>query len=166
MSDTTNERPATVLAGIKGPQNVVAGLFIIAVAMFAIWASSDLDFGSLRAMGPGLMPRSVAVLLGLLGLLLVVVGFTTDGEKLQRWSWRGPFFVIAAILAFAATVRVTGLIIAGPLVVIISGLADPDTRWKELIIFAIAMTAFCIGLFKYGLNLPMPIIIIPGILYI
>ncbi len=49
-------------------------------------------------------------------------------------------------------------------VAMVSGAASPETRPKELILFAIVVTALSIGLFRYVLNLPIPILIIPGIL--
>ncbi len=55
-----------------------------------------------------------------------------------------------------------GLMVAGPLVVLISGFAEPELRWRELIIFMLIMNAFCIGLFRYALNLPIPLLILPG----
>jgi putative tricarboxylic transport membrane protein len=30
-------------------------------------------------------------------------------------------------------------------------------RWKETILFGVLMTAFCIGLFKFALGLPIPL---------
>jgi hypothetical protein len=54
-------------------------------------------------------------------------------------------------------------VVAGPLAMIIGGFATPEVRWKEIIIFAAIMTAFCVGLFRFGLNLPIPIFIIPGV---
>ena len=56
---------------IKGPQDFVGGLVIMAVSAFAFWLGSDLPIGTFGGMGPGMLPRSVAVLLGILG---------------QRWS--------------------------------------------------------------------------------
>ncbi|CAH1649978.1 MULTISPECIES: tripartite tricarboxylate transporter TctB family protein [unclassified Chelatococcus] len=161
------ERPAAGTARhlIRGPQNFAAGLSLIGIAILAFWASSDLTQGSLRAMGPGMLPRTIATLLALCGLILVAISFVKDGEALERWNLRGPFFVCLGLLAFAATVRTVGLAVAGPLLAIISGFASEETRIKELIVFAIAMTAFSIGLFKYGLNLPIPVFIIPGVIY-
>lgn len=150
---------------IRGPQNFAAGLSLIGLAIFALWASSDLSQGTLRAMGPGMLPRTIAILIGLCGAALVVVSFFKEGEPLERWHLRGPFFVCIALLAFAATVRTVGLAVAGPLLAILSGFASPETRIKELIVFAIAMTAFSVALFKYGLNLPIPVLIIPGVIY-
>lgn len=155
----------TVRHHIRGPQNFAAGLSLIGVSILAFWAAGDLTHGSLRAMGPGMLPRTIATLLAFCGFILVAISFVKDGDPLERWHMRGPFFVCLGLIAFAATVRTVGLAVAGPLLAIISGFASPETRIKELIIFAIAMTAFSIGLFKYGLNLPIPVFIIPGVVY-
>lgn len=148
---------------IKAPQNLVAGLALIALAAFAVWAISNLSQGTLRSMGPAMMPRWLAIGVGLCGVALVVASFLAVGDALERWSIRGPVFVIAGIFAFALTIRVFGLVVAGPLAMIIGGFASPEVRWKEIIIFAAVMTAFCVGLFRFGLNLPIPIFIIPGV---
>jgi len=162
-----HEEPATATRQgvIRGPQNFAGGLSLIAIALFALWASGDLSQGTLAAMGSGMLPRAVAVLLGLCGVALVIISFIKPGESLERWHLRGPFFVCVGLIAFALTVRTVGLALAGPLLAIISGFASPETRLKELIIFAIVMTLFSIGLFKYALNLPIPALIIPGVIY-
>jgi hypothetical protein len=91
---------------------------------------------------------------------------------LRRNAWveslglRGPFFVVAGILSFAITIRLFGLMVAGPLAMIIGGYASHEVRIREIIIFAVVMTAFCVGLFRYILNLPIPILNLPGIIYI
>ena len=40
---------------------------------------------------------------------------------------------------------------------LIAGLAAEDRRLPELIIFTACMSAACIALFKYALNLPIPL---------
>jgi putative tricarboxylic transport membrane protein len=142
---------------IKSPQDFVGGLVLIAIAAFALWQSNDLPVGSLGAMGPGMLPRSLAVLLGALGAVLAVSALLQAGEGLHRWSPRAMLFVFGAVVAFGLTVRPLGLAVAGPLAVFISGFASEETRWVETIVFGLVMTAFCIGLFKYALGLPIPL---------
>ena len=151
---------------IRGPQNFVAGLALVALALFAIYLVRDLPQGTLRAMGPAMLPRWLAIGVGLCGAALAVFGVIRDGDGLERWTFRGPIFVAIGIVAFALTIRVFGLVAAGPLALIIGGFASDETRPKELILFAVLMTAFCVGLFRYLLNQPMPILIIPGVIYI
>ena len=147
---------------IRGPQNFVSGIFLVALGLFAIYLVSDLPQGTLRAMGPAMLPRWLAIGVGLCGAVLLVLGLLRDGEGLEKWSFRGPVFVAIGVIAFGITIRWFGLVVAGPLALIIGGFGSDETRPRELVIFAIIMTAFCIGLFRYALNQPMPILIIPG----
>jgi putative tricarboxylic transport membrane protein len=148
---------------IRAPRDFAAGLSLVALALFALWAGADLEQGTLRAMGPGMLPRGVAVLVALVGVALAVTACLQEGEGLERWSLRGPFFVCLGVLAFAATIRTVGLVLAGPLVALVSAAASPETRFGEILVFAVVITAFCVGLFKYALNLPIPVLVIPGV---
>lgn len=138
-------------------QDFLGGLVVIAVAVFAFWQAADLPIGTLGGMGPGMLPRSLAVLLALLGGLLVVDSVLEGGSRLDRWSIRGPVFVLGAVVAFGLSVRPLGLVIAGPLAIVIAALSSDEVRWGETILFGLLMTAFCIGLFKFALGLPIPL---------
>jgi hypothetical protein len=151
---------------VRGPQDLLAGASLLALALFALWASAELDAGNLRAMGPAMLPRGTAALIGLAGLALVGTSLFKTGAPVARPQWRGPLFVCLGVVAFALTIRTVGLVVAGPLVAIVSGAASEETRPRELVIFAVAITAFCIALFRYALSLPIPILILPGILRI
>jgi putative tricarboxylic transport membrane protein len=154
---------------LKSPQDFAAGLFLLVFAAIAFFGAWDLKFGQLRGIGPGLMPKVTAIMLGAFGLALTIGAFISRGSLLDRWSLRGLFFVLGAVLLFAATIRGAdfpslgiklpslGLLVAGPLAVLFSSLADKDTRWFEVIIYAIVINVFCIGLFKYALRLPIPL---------
>lgn len=158
---------------VKAPQDLAAGLFLIAVALFALWLGSNLNPGTVRQMGPGMLPRAVSVMIGITGLSLVVGSLLWRGPRIGAIPFRGPIFITLAILAFGLTVRgfriplpggaglttpALGLLGAGPLAILISGLASEETKWRDLLIFAVVMTTFCWLLFKAALNLPIPLI--------
>jgi hypothetical protein len=103
-----------------------------------------------------LMPKTIAVLVGAFGLMLLVQGLIVEGDRLEAWAVRGPIFVLGGVLVFAATIRPWGLIVAGPLAVVVSALADRDSRPVELAIAAVALTLVCGLLFKEMLSLPIP----------
>jgi hypothetical protein len=147
---------------IRSPQNVVAGIALIAIALFAVWAVSDLSQGTLRIIGPAMLPRWVAILIGVAGFLLVIAGLIADGEPLERWHLRGPFFICAGMILFALTIRTFGFAIAGPLTMILVGYGTVEVRMRELVIFSVVMTAFCIILFVTILDQPIPVLKIPG----
>jgi hypothetical protein len=148
---------------LQAPQDFVAGTSLVVLALFALWASRDLHAGRLGAPGPGMFPRVLASGVLATGLALVAASLFRKGEALTRWPMRGPFFICLSVLVFALTIRTPGLAVAGPAVVLVSGGASPETRWRELAIFAVAITAACILLFRVLLRLPVPILIIPGV---
>lgn len=152
---------------VRAPQGIAGGILLIALAALALWLTRDLDQGTLNAMGPAMLPRWLAVGVGLSGLALIAYGFIRDGEPLERWSLRGPFFIILSILAFAVTIRPfsfgplalpgLGLVVAGPLGIILGGYATPEARFRELLILSLSLTPFCVLLFGDLLNLPIPV---------
>lgn len=151
---------------VRGPQSLVSGLVLVALAAFALWLTSDLPQGTLRAMGPAMLPRWLAIGVGLCGIALVAAAFLKSGDALEPVTFRGPIVVVIAILAFGATIRgfsigplnvpQLGLLVAGPLAIFISGFATPEARYRELLILALLLTAFCMMLFGDLLNLPIP----------
>lgn len=163
MTEEAQREPRAAGGPVRAPRDLVAGLALVALAAFALRAVADLDAGSLRDVGPGMVPRAVAALVGIAGLGLVAASFVIRGDPLTRWALRGPLFVTLGVLAFGLTIRSPGLVAAGPLVVLVGGAASPDVRPRELAIFAVLVTAFCIGLFRYALGLPIPVLHIPGI---
>jgi putative tricarboxylic transport membrane protein len=152
---------------IRSQQDLAAGLFIIGLGLLAIFLSWDLPMGSLRQIGAGMLPKSIATICIGLGALLALSALRFNGDKLSGWSWRGVIFVLGGAVLFGLAIRgfeigslkvpQLGLVVAGPLVVVVAGLAAEDKKWKELIIFAIVMTLFCALLFKYALSLPIPL---------
>ena len=142
----------------RGVQDIAAGFFMIFVALVGLWQASELPMGTLRAVGPGLLPMSLSILLAALGAIVVIIGFMQPGAGLERWSLRGLLFILGSIVLFALTIRTLGLILAGPLTMLVASAADPQTNWKHTLIFSIILTGFCILLFKVALRLPIPVI--------
>jgi putative tricarboxylic transport membrane protein len=143
---------------IKSTQEFGAGLFLIAVACLFLWQALELPRGSLRAMGPGMLPQSLAVMLAAGGIGLVLTSIFTKGPALERWSLRGPFFIFGGIVLFSLLIRTCGLAVAGPVSMIFGTMASPEFRWKESVIFSIILTSVCVLIFKVLLRLPIPVI--------
>ena len=167
MSDASGSNTARPLRRgsiVRAPADLLAGGLLVVLSLSSLWVMRHLDGGTLRAMGPGFFPRLVAAALGVAGALLVAFALLRDGPPLRRWALRGPIFVTLAVVAFALTIRTVGLAVAGPLVVILGGAASPESRPRELVVFALVLTAACILLFRVLLTLPIPVLSLPGIL--
>jgi putative tricarboxylic transport membrane protein len=145
-------------SAIKAPVEFFAGLFLLAVAALSFYGTINLNIGELSRMGPGMMPAIASAGLALFGAALIAESFIGEGPALEGWDWRGIVFVFSAVVVFALTIRGLGLAIAGPLAVLISALADRDTRLVEIIPFAAVLTIVSALLFKTLLGLPIPLL--------
>jgi hypothetical protein len=148
----------TFLVRSRAPQDYFGGIVLVAFALFALWASSDLQGMRGFTFGAGTAPRVFAMLLLGLGVAIMVVGLITDGPKLAIYAWRGPLFVALAIASFAITIRPLGLVISAFASFMISALGTPETRWTETIMVGICLTIGCSLLFPYALGLPLPLL--------
>ena len=140
---------------IRCPQDFVGGVALMAIAAFALWASSDLQGMRGFSFGAGTAPRMFGVLLLILGAVIALIGLLSDGPPVGTYHWRGPLFVSLSIVSFAIMIRPFGLVVSAFVTFLVSALGTAETRWKETIIVGIALTVFCSFLFPYALGLPM-----------
>jgi putative tricarboxylic transport membrane protein len=142
------------LLRVQNPQDVYGGMALILLALVAFVASNDLPGMRGFAFGPGTAPRLFAFALAILSLGVVVGGLLTAGPDITGYKVRGVIFIIGSILAFAACIRPLGLVVASFATMVICAAAAEDVKWRETVIVAVVVTAFCSVLFPYGLNLP------------
>jgi putative tricarboxylic transport membrane protein len=149
---------------VRAPRDFYGGLALIALAIIAIWTSGDLPGTHGFAFGPGTAPRLFSGLLAVVGALVALTGLFFDGPPIESYAIRGPAWVLLAILAFAGMIRGVNL---GPLTIpplglvpstfaafMVSIFGSTEMRWLESLIAAVVVTAFCVGLFVYLLQLP------------
>jgi putative tricarboxylic transport membrane protein len=153
---------------VRGPRDFYGGLALILLAAIAFWAAGDLPGQSGFAFGPGTAPRMFATLLSIVGGLVALNGLLVNGPPIERYALRGPAFVLTAIFVFAGmmqgisfdfigiAVRVPplGLVFSSFSAFMISILGTTEMRWLESLLAAVAMTAFCVAVFIYLLQLP------------
>src|SRR4029453_14770780 len=103
MRDTPSHVPVKSIMPkwFRGPQDFVGGVALMAIALFALWASSDLQGMHGFSFGAGTAPRIFGGRLLGLGAAVALVGVLTEGAHLATYAWRGPLFVSLAILSFA-----------------------------------------------------------------
>jgi putative tricarboxylic transport membrane protein len=155
MADAPENR-AHKGSAIRSPIDFAGGLFLLGIAAVGYAGAFTLPFGHLSGIGSGLLPKVVAVLVGVFGVLLMAQSLFFAGDRLERWAVRGPIMVLGAVVVFAFTVRTLGLVVAGPLCFLVASLADRDTRPVEAVVSAVIATIACGFLFKDLLNLPIP----------
>jgi putative tricarboxylic transport membrane protein len=139
---------------VRGPQDFYGGLTLVLLAIVALVASADLPGQRGFAFGPGTAPRLFSGMLAILGTAVALVGVISDGPAIEKYKIRGPSLVVFAIFLFAALIRPFGLVAATFAAFIVSIMGSSEMRWVESIIAGAVMTAFCVILFVYLLNLP------------
>jgi len=146
----------TVFMTIRSAQDYVGGIVLMALALFALWASSDLQGMRGFSFGAGTAPRMFGGLLVALGAGIALTGLLTDGPAMAHYSWRGPLFVMISIVFFALAIRPLGVVVTAFASFLIAALGTHETRWVEAVIVGACLTLGCALLFPYVLGLPMP----------
>lgn len=139
----------------KDTQDILAGLGMSAVGTFAAFYAQQYEFGGLRNMGPGFFPVVLGSMLAVLGLMIAVPAFFRHGEPV-RVAWKTLVLVLGSIVVFALMLKVVGLVIATALAVIISTLADNETRWKGRLLVAAGVSLVTYLVFGLALGMVLP----------
>jgi putative tricarboxylic transport membrane protein len=159
MTDGSTPHPNSSGWGfrIRNPQDFWGCVALMALAIFALWAGSDLPGMHGFAFGPGTAPRLFASCLLLLAGAVALWSLFFDGPPVGRFYARGPIVVMISIFAFAAMIRPLGLAMTTFVCFMIAAAGSTETRWIETTLTAIGFTIGAVLLFVYGLSLPFQI---------
>ena len=152
---------------IRATQNFAGGLFLLILAALAIYLARGLPQGSLALDGA----RHAAGLARLRGWRLRShprsLSLLKDGDALEKSALRGPAVVLLAILAFAMTIRPfsfgpltvpgLGMLVAGPLAILIGGYATGEVKPRPLLILSLSLTPSAWSCSAISSNLPIPL---------
>jgi hypothetical protein len=142
----------------RNPKDLWAGIIYSVVGLSAIILARDYGMGTPRKMGPAFFPVILSVLLIVIGIISLVRSFVRPGTPVGRFTFKGMLLVTGATVLFGMIIRGAGMIIAMPVLVIVSAYASKHFGWRTSILLAIGITAFCILIFLKGLGIPLPIV--------
>jgi hypothetical protein len=143
---------------LRNPKDFWTGILYIVFGLAAIIIGRDYGMGTPRKMGPAFFPVVLSVILIVIGVISLVRSFIRPGSPIGRIAVRGLLLVTGATLLFGIIVRGAGLIIALPVLVIVSAYASRRFGWRTSITLAIVLTASCIVIFLKGLGIPLPVL--------
>lgn len=142
---------------IRAPKDFWTGVMFVTIAAVALYAGRGYSLGSAGRMGPGYFPMLLGGLLALIGLMLVVRSFVIDGEPVGRVMIAPLAFIVLAIVLFGALLERLGLVISLILLIVVAAFASRQSKPLEVAALALALTAFSVAVFVYGLRLPLPV---------
>lgn len=143
---------------IRNPADFWSGLLFLAVASAFLWIARNYDFGSPLRMGPSFFPIALSIVLAAIGLIALLRSFAVDGERIEGFALKGLALVTLGSILFGALIERAGIIIAVSAITLISAYASVKFSWRQGLIMAALLSAFCALVFVYGLGVPMPIL--------
>ncbi len=141
--------------------DLTAGLVFMGIGLFfATNILMSLDIGTAAAMGPGFFPLALCIILTLLGIGILTNArkqVLEDTEEVPRppLNLRAIFFVVVAPVAFGLLLRSFGLVPALGVTIALSVAASRAIGVKRGLTIVVGMTAFCVVVFYYGLQVPV-----------
>jgi putative tricarboxylic transport membrane protein len=142
---------------MKNPRDFWTGIIYVAVGAGALTIARDYEVGTAFRMGPAYFPTVLGGLLVLIGLLSFGRSALRPGEPLPPARIKGLATVTVATLGFGALVRGAGLVVALPVLVVVSAAASARFRWGPALALAAGLTLFCAAVFLKGLGVPIPL---------
>jgi hypothetical protein len=140
----------------RDTRDIVGGLVLIVLGLFAAFYAQRYSFGELSRMGPGFFPVVLGILLAVLGVLVALPAMLRAGEPLHV-EWKTAGLVIASIVVFALALPVLGLLLATILAVLINSMADRQITWKGRFMLSVSVAVIVYLVFGYGLGMTLPI---------
>lgn len=137
--------------------DAAAGLVLVLCGL-ALYAHviASYDIGTLRRMGPGMVPMGLSLMLAGLGAVLALTALLRPPQELPQVQVRPFIFVLAAIGGFAFALRLLGLVPAVVLLVGLSTLADRDARAGTFLALSAVLAAMAFLVFRVGLGMNLP----------
>jgi hypothetical protein len=143
---------------LRNNKDFFAGLLLLCFGVLGFYLALDYPFGSALRMGPGYFPRVLSGILIAFGVFVLIRGILAFERVKGKWGWKPLAFITVALLAFGYVMEHFGLIPALAVMFFLAALGGHEFRFIEILILTVAMSAFAIGVFVYGLGLPYPLI--------
>jgi hypothetical protein len=144
---------------IKNFKDFYTGLLFMLFGVAFAWGAVKYSMGTAAKMGPGYFPFILGGLLTLLGVIVFTRSLVSesDDSRVGRIFFKPGVLMFSSIAAFALLLRTAGLVASIFAIILISSLASPESRFKEMLISAIVLCIASLAMFVYGLNLQIPV---------
>lgn len=145
---------------IKSQRDFWSGLMFIAVGAGFAWGATNYSFGSSARPGPGYFPFGLGIILAALGALVTFKALTIEsegGDPIGKFAWKPLLVILGAVALFGALLPTLGLVVALPVLVILSAFAGDEFHIGEALINAVVLTVGSWLIFIKGLGLTLPL---------
>jgi len=136
-------------------QNLLKGVFLIAIALIFGIGSLRYQIGTLAHAGPGLFPFGVSCFVGLLGLLMIVRSRLIPPVPMDT-RIKNAVLVLIALGGFALVTDLLDMTVGILFLIFTCTLASRPYLWRRNVIIALVLLAIAYAFQRLlGLNLPL-----------
>jgi len=135
-----------------------AGIVLAALAIFVLWESRSIPFGTVKEPGPGVVPALLAVILLVCSLAVIAGGAAAPRVNSLDWSeWRHAVAILGTCAFMALALERLGYRVT--MILALLGLLRLVERkgWVPSVVFAVAFSLGSYFLFNTLLRVPMPL---------
>lgn len=143
---------------IKGGQDLATALLFAAVGALGLWVGRDYPMGSPVRLGTGVFPYILCWCLIGTGAIIALKAILRGGITLTPWAWRPVLMIVLATSSFALLIDRIGLVLTMVVCMTLTALGTHETRWKEFAGFTVLMILIALGLFIWGLGMPIKVL--------
>jgi len=131
--------------------------FLVGIGAFAFALTGELAIGTAASMGPGYVPRGLALIIMVYGVVLGARAVFAGWQAFPGIELRPLLLISGSVALFALLLPIAGLALTSFAVVLCAGYAAYDVRSRENAVLAVALAVFAVLLFVAVLGLPIPI---------
>lgn len=146
------------LSDIKSSQDLLCGILYILVGAVGLYISRDYSMGTPTRLGTGVFPMILCWGMIGSGVVVMIQAFLTEGEKLTPWAWRPVILISIGTILFSLLIDTAGLIIAMTVLMLCGAFAGQGHKWKQTALFMVIMVGIGVGLFIWGLGMPIKVL--------
>ncbi len=143
------------MLSIRNPKDFFTGILLLVIAAVFAYGLTELQIGTAYRMGPGYFPMLLTGMLAVFAVIILVNGFTTDGEAIGEIPWKALILVTLSVASYGVTLRGLGFVLSLALTVLISTFAAERWDAKAAVALTIGLVASCFVIFVKGLGLPL-----------
>lgn len=136
--------------------DIIGGLLMVAIGLFAALYARQYDFGTPARMGPGFFPQILGWLLAGLGVLIVLPAWFRAGPKADL-RLKSLLLVTVAIVVFGFALKPLGMVLGTFVAAFVASLADDDITWRGRVAMSAGVATVTALVFVVGLGMVLPL---------
>ena len=140
----------------KDYRDVLGGLLMFAIGMFAATYSDRYEMGTLQRMGPGYFPVALGYLLAFLGACIMVPGFFRQGTHIKV-DWKSLIWVTLGVVAFGLLLNRLGLVLTSFVMVVLVSVPGQDMNWTRRLVLGASVSLITYVIFSFLLGMVIPV---------